>query len=70
MTGSVYPGPYAERAPIAWTGSYQHKNRTFYTNLGHSVVAWDNAEFQRHLVNGILWTGGHHVDQRCLNRRL
>ena len=65
----AYPGPYAEHAPIAWTGSYRHSNRTFYTNLGHSVQDWKSADFQRHLVQGVLWTAAHHVDRTCLRAR-
>ena len=64
----VYPGPYGDNAPSAWTGSYRHKNRTFYTNLGHSVQDWRNADFQRHLVAGVLWTAAHKVDRGCLQR--
>lgn len=65
VTGTVYPGPYADRSPIAWTGSYRGHNRTFYTNLGHSRLDWQNADFQRHLVNGIVWTAGHPLDPAC-----
>lgn len=60
--------PYAENAPIAWTGSYQHRNRTFYTNLGHSVLSWKNADFLRHLVNGVRWTAAKRVSRSCLRR--
>ena len=64
----VYPGGYGDNAPIAWTGSYRHKNRTFYTNLGHSVQDWRNADFQRHLVAGVLWTAQRRPDRGCLRR--
>jgi len=64
----VYPGPYADNAPIAWTGTYKHRNRTFYTNLGHSVLDWKNADFLRHLTSGVLWTAAHRVDKGCLRR--
>jgi type 1 glutamine amidotransferase len=64
----VYPGAYEAHAPMAWTGSYKHKNRTFYTNLGHSVLAWKDADFLRHVTNGVVWTAGHHVDRGCLAR--
>lgn len=60
--------PYADDAPIAWTGSYKHRNRTFYTNLGHSVMSWKNADFLRHLLNGVLWTAAKKLDRRCLKR--
>jgi uncharacterized protein len=68
VTGAVYPGPYDERQPLAWSGSYRGKNRTFYTNLGHSVIAWDDKAFRTHLVNGIVWTAGHRTDAGCLAR--
>jgi type 1 glutamine amidotransferase len=68
VTGKAYPGDYADEAPIAWTGSYRGKNRTFYTNLGHSVLAWSNGRFQRHLVNGILWSAQKRPSADCLAR--
>lgn len=68
VTTNAYPGPYAEDAPLAWTGSYRGKNRTFYTNLGHSVQAWRDGRFQRHLVNGILWTAQKQPDRACLRK--
>lgn len=68
VTGQAYPGPYAEDAPLAWTGSYRGKNRTFYTNLGHSVLSWRDGRFQRHLVNGILWSAQKRADRDCLTR--
>jgi type 1 glutamine amidotransferase len=64
----VYPGAYEAHAPMAWTGSYKHKNRTFYTNLGHSVLDWKNADYLRHVTNGVTWVAGHHVDRGCLSR--
>ena len=65
----VYPGAYEDNAPIAWTGSYKHRNRTFYTNLGHSVQDWKSAEFQRHLVQGVLWTAQHRPSSTCLRSK-
>ena len=65
----VYPGPYKAHAPMAWTGSYRHRNRTFYTNLGHSVQDWKSADFQRHLVQGVLWTAQKRPDRTCLSAK-
>jgi type 1 glutamine amidotransferase len=64
----VYPGQYKPNAPISWTGSYKHKNRTFYTNLGHSVLDWKNADFLRQVTNGVTWTAAHGIDRGCLAR--
>jgi cytochrome c len=68
VTQHAYPGAYAEDTPMAWTGSYRGKNRTFYTNLGHSVLTWRDGRFQRHLVNGILWAAQKRASQDCLSR--
>jgi type 1 glutamine amidotransferase len=68
VTHQIYPGAYPEDAPIAWSGSFRGKNRTFYTNLGHSVVTWDNPDFQEHLVNGIKWVAKKRVSDGCLER--
>jgi type 1 glutamine amidotransferase len=65
---SAVMAPYPANQPLAWTGSYNHRNRTFYTNLGHSVLAWKSADFLRHVVNGVTWTAQHRVDRGCLNR--
>lgn len=62
----INPGPYKPNAPISWTGSYRHKNRTFYTNLGHSVASWRDANFLRHLTNGITWTAKPGISKSCL----
>lgn len=61
-------GTYDDNAPIAWTGSYKHQNRSFYTNLGHSILDWKNADFLRHLTNGVQWVAAHHVDRGCLSK--
>lgn len=67
VVSNVYPGQYEPNAPLAWSGSYRGKNRTFYTNLGHSQRAWSNGDFQRHLVNGIAWATQKQVDRGCLS---
>lgn len=54
------------RAPVAWTGSYRGRNRTFYTNLGHRPATWDDPAFQRHLVGGITWAAGRRPSPTCL----
>lgn len=68
VAAQAYPGPYAQDAPLSWTGSYRGRNRTFYTNLGHSVLAWSDGRFQRHLVNGILWSAQERPSRDCLTR--
>ena len=54
------------RAPLAWTGSYRGRNRTFYTNLGHRTATWDDRAFQQHLVGGITWAAQHRPSPTCL----
>jgi type 1 glutamine amidotransferase len=39
----------------AWTKPYG-KGRVFYTMLGDSEPVWQDARYQRHLVEGIKWT--------------
>lgn len=67
-TSQVYPGSYGERAPLAWTGSFRGKNRSFYTNLGHSVATWDQGTFQRHVVAGIQWVSNKRSAPSCVAR--
>jgi type 1 glutamine amidotransferase len=38
----------------AWTNQYG-KGRVFYTALGHREDVWQDARFQQHILNGILW---------------
>ena len=40
--------------PVAWTNINHHGGRVFYTSLGH-VDDFTNPDFQRLLVNGIVW---------------
>lgn len=47
------PGDY----PIAWCKNYG-EGRVFYTSLGHRVDVVQRADFQQHVLNGILWSMG------------
>jgi len=40
--------------PVAWTNVNKYGGRVFYTSLGH-VDDFDNPDFRRLLVNGIVW---------------
>ena len=65
------PDPAARKAlpprlPLAWTGTYRGKNRTFYTNLGHRPATWDDRSFQQHLVGGITWAAQRRPAPGCL----
>ena len=43
---------------LAWTRR-EGDGRVFYTALGHRPEVWDDARFQRHLLEGIRWAMGH-----------
>lgn len=43
--------------PLAWTRSYG-RGRVFYTALGHEQAVWQDARFQRLLLNAIRWSIG------------
>ena len=43
---------------LAWTRRIG-AGRVFYTALGHRPEVWDDARFQRHLLEGIRWAMGH-----------
>jgi type 1 glutamine amidotransferase len=43
---------------LAWTRR-EGAGRVFYTALGHRPEVWDDARFQRHLLEGIRWAMGH-----------
>ena len=53
--GRTSPG-YYEDMPVAWTGSFRHANRTFYTSLGHGVADWEKPALIDHVIAGMLWT--------------
>jgi type 1 glutamine amidotransferase len=57
---------YSENAPMAWTSTFRHLNRTFITNLGHNDATWQWAPFQQHVVAGIRWVGEMRPDPQCL----
>jgi type 1 glutamine amidotransferase len=40
---------------ISWCHTYG-KARVFYTGFGHYIELWSKEWFQKHLLNGILWT--------------
>ncbi len=40
--------------PIAWFKEFEG-GRSFYTNLGHRPVTWEDPAFQQHLLEGIRW---------------
>jgi len=41
--------------PLAWTRSYG-RGRVFYTALGHEEAVWQDARYQRLLLNAIRWS--------------
>lgn len=43
-----------DRFPLAWCHTVG-KGRSFYTALGHDKEAYDDANFRRHLLGGVLW---------------
>jgi S-formylglutathione hydrolase FrmB/putative cell wall-binding protein/type 1 glutamine amidotransferase len=63
---AAFGSDYPPDMPVAWTGSFRGANRVFYTNLGHSVIAWDVPAIQAHVVGGITWTAGVRPDPACL----
>lgn len=50
---SKAPGDY----PIAWSKHFG-KGKVFYTSLGHREDVWTNADYQMHVLGGILWAIG------------
>lgn len=65
----IFMGPYSDpllarqedatfgsNSPLAWTSTFRGKNRSFYTNLGHSTLTWDRIDYQTHIVNAVQWT--------------
>ena len=51
---SVGADPVTEDHPLAWCAAYG-AGRTFYTGLGHFESMWQDARFQRLLLNGFRW---------------
>jgi type 1 glutamine amidotransferase len=56
VEAAVWGSRFPQDMPVAWTGSFRGRNRTFYTNLGHSIGTWNNRAFVDHVVAGLLWT--------------
>jgi type 1 glutamine amidotransferase len=52
--------------PVAFTGSYAHTNRDFYTNLGHSTTMFDNPEYLAHVLGGTSWVTQVKPKASCL----
>lgn len=50
---SKVPGDY----PIAWAKAFG-AGKVFYTSLGHREDVWTNADYQKHILGGILWSIG------------
>ncbi|QBA65486.1 ThuA domain-containing protein [Muriicola soli] len=50
-------GENGERHPIAWYHEYEG-GRSFYTGLGHTEEAYDDPDFQQHLLGGIFYCLG------------
>ncbi|MBE2320370.1 ThuA domain-containing protein [Solirubrobacter sp. CPCC 204708] len=47
----------ADDHPIAWCSNYD-RGRSFYTALGHNGSAWQEPDFQKHIVGAIEWASG------------
>jgi type 1 glutamine amidotransferase len=63
---AAYGSNYADEQPLAWTGSYRHLNRIYYTNLGHSTSTWYRPDYQDSLVEAIAWVGRKRPKASCL----
>ncbi|MDP5231648.1 MAG: ThuA domain-containing protein [Cellulophaga sp.] len=50
-------GTNGDYHPIAWFHEYDG-GRAFYTGLGHTEAAYDDADFRQHLLGGIEWCLG------------
>jgi type 1 glutamine amidotransferase len=66
VEAAVWGPRFAEDQPLAWTGSLRGRNRTFYTNLGHSVATWNHRPFVDHVVAGLLWTAAAPTPTDCV----
>jgi type 1 glutamine amidotransferase len=63
---AAFGAAYAEQQPLSWTGSFRHRNRIHYTNLGHSVATWHRGDFQDSLLEGIAWVAKRRPSRACL----
>src|SRR4051794_31814215 len=52
--------------PVAFTGSFAHTNRDFYTNLGHSTTMFDDPSYVTHVLGGTGWVTQVRPDAGCL----
>ena len=52
--------------PVAFTGSFAHTNRDFYTNLGHSTTMFDDPAYVEHVVGGTDWVTNVRPTAGCL----
>lgn len=50
-------GENGDNHPIAWHHEYEG-GRSFYTGLGHTEEAYDDPDFQKHLLGGIFYCLG------------
>ncbi|WP_294184452.1 ThuA domain-containing protein [uncultured Sphingobacterium sp.] len=50
---SYQGGKMGDQHPISWAQSYDG-GKVFYTGLGHTDESYDEPEFQKHLIGGIL----------------
>ncbi|HMB61524.1 MAG TPA: ThuA domain-containing protein [Eudoraea sp.] len=55
--GSYKGGENGNNHPIAWYHEFDG-GRAFYTGLGHTEEAYDNDQFRKHLLGGILYCLG------------
>jgi type 1 glutamine amidotransferase len=52
--------------PVAYTGSFAHTNRDFYTNLGHSTTMFDDPGYVAHVLGGTDWVTRVRPSAGCL----
>ncbi|MFD2518328.1 ThuA domain-containing protein [Salinimicrobium flavum] len=50
-------GENGEHHPIAWFHHYDG-GRAFYTGGGHTSISYEEPDFLKHVLNGILWAAG------------
>ncbi|MET9357241.1 ThuA domain-containing protein [Streptomyces sp. NPDC006617] len=54
-------GAMGEDHPLVWCREHE-AGRVFYTGLGHSARAYQDPDFRRHLLGGILWSARLGID--------
>lgn len=56
---SEYPGEvFGNYFPLAWYHEFEG-SRVFYTALGHNIEFYEDENFTRHILGGILWSVGN-----------